>query len=262
MTTFQDLQAEHEALLNRRDAPADAAQFITDVQHYINRICVEAAHIPAPRERDQLRAILRFWASYVFDKTATYPDTTLRPAMSQEASVSPTPSRVDIPADAIGRDKTNISPPGTEQSPLRRVLIIVGALAVCVIVLALLIFITPRAYAPSPGPQVVPTKEFSGPDVSTSTQPLTIESKVITGGPAPFDPNVWAVRLQLSATGGNGSYIFWVNSQHLPEASLAQLTVEGKGCTAEKPLVGVTSGGQAVSQQLVISSPLPNCPAP
>ena len=261
MTTFQDLQAGHEALLNRRDAPADAAQFITDVQHYINRICVEAAHIPAPRERDQLRAILRFWASYVFDKTGTYPDTTLRPAVSQEASVSPTPSRLDIPGDVIGRDNTNISPPGTKQSPLRRVLIIVGALAACVIGVALLIFITPRASAP-PVVQVVPTKVILVPDVTTSTPAPTIESEVITGGPSPFDPNVWAVRIHLSATGGNGSYIFWVNGQHLPEASLDQFTVEGEGCTAEKPLVGVTSGGQAVSQQLVISSPLPNCPAP
>jgi hypothetical protein len=237
MTTFQDLQAEHETLLNRHEAPADPAQFWADVQHYIDRVCVEAAHIPAPRERDQLRAILRFWASYVFDKTGTYPDTTLRPAMSQEASVSPL---------------------GIAQAPLRRVLIVVGALAACVIVVALLIFITPRAYAPP----VVPTKVILVPDVTTSTQALSIESKVITGGPSPFDPNGWAVRIQLGAKGGNGSYIFWVNDQHLPEASLDQFTVEGKGCTAEKPLVGVTSGGQAVSQQLVISSPLPNCPAP
>jgi hypothetical protein len=38
MTTFQDLQAQHEALLNRHEAPADPTQFWADVQSFIDRV--------------------------------------------------------------------------------------------------------------------------------------------------------------------------------------------------------------------------------
>ena len=51
----------------------------------IQHMCVAAEDISAPRERDQLRAILRFWASYVYDMTGTYPDTTLRPRDADQA---------------------------------------------------------------------------------------------------------------------------------------------------------------------------------
>ncbi len=136
MTTFQDLQTEHEALLNRHEAPTDPAQFWADVQHFIDRVRVDAEHIPAPRERDQLRAILRFWASYVFDKTGSYPDTTLRPAMSSVDTVPPT--------------KPPIPPPPT---PPHRSPIVWGiaALAVLAILVAMLTLVmTGRPSAPVP----------------------------------------------------------------------------------------------------------------
>lgn len=261
MTTFQDLQAEHEALLNRQEAPADPEQFWADVQHYIDRVCVEAAHISAPRERDQLRAILRFWASYVFDQTGTYPDTTLRPAMSKETSASPPSPGGHVTGDVtgdVGSDKAEaiLPPPEPKPSSLKRVLIVVGALAACIIIVVISI---PAILTNAPPIPIKATPNVLAPNL---TEALGIESTVITGGPSPFDPTVWVVRLQLSAKGGDGKYIFWVNGQHLPDASANQFTVEGKSCTAETPLVGVTSGGQAVSQQLVISSPLPSCPAP
>jgi hypothetical protein len=91
MTAFQDLQAGHEALLKRQAAPDDPAQFWTDVQSFIDRVRNDAQYISAPRERDQLRAILRFWASYVYDKTGSYPDTTLRPPDNPETTSPPPP---------------------------------------------------------------------------------------------------------------------------------------------------------------------------
>ncbi len=82
---------------------------------------------------------------------------------------------------------------------------------------------------------------------------------ILTAGPSPFDPNVWVTRLQLTATGGNGTYIFWVNGVRLLDVSDNQYTVEGEGCNPEKPVVGVTSGGQATSLELIIQSPLDAC---
>jgi hypothetical protein len=260
MTTFQDLQAEHEALLNRHEAPADPAQFWADVQHFIDHIRIEAQYISAPRERDQLRAILRFWSSYVFDKTGTYPDTTLRPAMNADSSK----------AASTGSSVPPTKPPTpTPPPPPHRTSAIWGiaALAVVAVVVAVIALRASGGTAVMPSGSFVPIKtpDASVNVVATAESPsaptLEIQWSILTTGPSPFDPNVWATRLQLSATGGNGSYIFWVNGVRLPDVSDNQFTVEGTGCESKKPVVGVTSGGQATSLELIIQSPL-NCPQP
>jgi hypothetical protein len=73
MTKFEELQAAHERLLEQSKAPADTDAFVEEVQQAIQQMLVDAEQIPAPRERDQLRAILRFWASYVYDQQALIP---------------------------------------------------------------------------------------------------------------------------------------------------------------------------------------------
>jgi len=86
-TPYEELQAEHQRLLGLRDAGTEPAELIEPVQQYIEQIKVLAEEIPAPRDRDQLRAILRFWANWVFERSGVYPDMTLRPAL--EMSVGP-----------------------------------------------------------------------------------------------------------------------------------------------------------------------------
>ncbi len=141
MTIFQDLQAEHEALLTQRDTATDAEQFVTTLQRYIERVCAEAANIPAPRERDQLRAILRFWASYVFDKTGAYPNTTLRPATNPETV--PPPIKPPTPT------------PTPERSPLLWGIGILAVVAIALAALALLgsqIVNAPATFIPTTAP--------------------------------------------------------------------------------------------------------------
>jgi hypothetical protein len=103
---------------------------------------------------------------------------------------------------------------------------------------------------------------FTQPTSATSGQTLTLQWRVVTAGPSPFNSNVWTARLELSATGGNGQYIFWVNNQRLPDTSPDQFTFESSACDRVGQIVGVTSDGQAVSQALVVHSPLPACATP
>ena len=103
---------------------------------------------------------------------------------------------------------------------------------------------------------------FTQPDSNASKQPLTLQWHVVTAGPSPFNANVWTARLELSATGGDGHYIFWVNNQRLPDASPNQFTIDSSACDVVGQVVGVTSAGQAAAQALVVHSPLPNCPTP
>jgi len=244
MTKFEELQAAHERLLVQSQAPEDVTAFVTEVQREIQTMCVAAEDVPAPRERDQLRAILRYWASYVYDQTGTYPDTTPRPA------------------------KTAPPPPPPQHHPL--VIWGIAALAVLAILVAAMAF--GKSIPTTSGvPEATKFAPVSTPDATVNVvvtseppvaQALEIENSVLTAGPSPFDPDLWVARLQLTAQGGNGVYIFWVNGVHLPDISENQFTVEGKGCQPEKPVVGVTSGGQATSLELVIQSPLPDCPRP
>jgi hypothetical protein len=237
MTTFQDLQAEHETLLNRHEAPADPTQFWADVQTFIDRVRNDAQYISAPRERDQLRAILRFWASYVFDKTGSYPDTTLRPFADAKP---PTPQPNEEPM--------------ADWKPGWRTYLLAG------LILLMLggMFVWARNTPVAPTSTGRPSPAIVQPGKPVQSQPLTLSWYVVTAGPSPFNPNVWVARLGLSAAGGNDAYIFWVNGQRLPEVSNNQFTVESQGCQPVSQFIGVTSGGQSAMQELVIHPPEPN----
>jgi hypothetical protein len=270
MTKFEELQAAHERLMEQSKAPADVTDFVTEVQREIQNMCVAAEDIPAPRERDQLRAILRFWASYVYDHTGTYPDTTLHPAITpgaKEPAESPGDTVFSYPqtiSAEAAKSAGSVAPgavtarSAAARAPTSLWWIVFAAGAALIVLLAVVYFATRP-----------PSTTGSLPDRTeqvTTAQPSPfqpeIQWSVLTSGPSPFDANVWVAKLQLSATGGNDSYIFWVNGTRLPDASDNQFTVEGKGCEPQKPVVGVTSGGQATTLELVIHSPLPECPQP
>jgi hypothetical protein len=93
----QALQAEHERLLGRLgdvggvpsfgptppapdQLPLGLQALIHEARAYIERGKVEAEWVSDARDRSQLRANLRFWASFLLSCTGVYPDTTLRPA--------------------------------------------------------------------------------------------------------------------------------------------------------------------------------------
>ncbi len=99
-------------------------------------------------------------------------------------------------------------------------------------------------------------------EAANSDQPLALKWRVVTAGPSPFNSNAWTARLELSATGGNGQYIFWVNNQRLPDISPNQFTLDSSACDVVGQVVGVTSNGQAAAQTLAVHSPFPSCPVP
>ncbi len=84
MAPFDELQREHERLLEGADAIELAA-----ITAYIDRARAQSAQINDPRERDQLRANLRYWASVVYDRSGTYPTTTLLPTAIAKSIVPP-----------------------------------------------------------------------------------------------------------------------------------------------------------------------------
>ncbi len=91
MSDYPELQTEHQRLLAQSEAGSDPQALLKNAQAYIAQARVAAEGIAAPRDRDQLRANLRFWAAFVFDQTGAYPDTTLRPSLSPTLPHPPPP---------------------------------------------------------------------------------------------------------------------------------------------------------------------------
>jgi hypothetical protein len=145
MTKFEELQHAHQRLLDRVDEVTDKAAFVSEVQSYVTRVCEEAVDVSAPRDRDQLRANLRFWASYVYDATGTYPNTTMRPARPEAAP--PMGSTVFTPS------------PASKRGP-RRIIWGIAALAALAIFIAAIALAANRTGAPAPSS----TGEASQPD--------------------------------------------------------------------------------------------------
>jgi hypothetical protein len=309
MTKFEELQQAHQHLLDRMDEVSDKAEFAHEVQRYITQVCDEAADVSAPRDRDQLRANLRFWASYVYDATGTYPNTTMRPARPVEetwpggvspARPAPAPISPMPPSAATTQTFPAMPPPPAPASSVskaaapvyrgRRWPIMAGLVAAIAMLILCVILITsagpmltlfiPGGAAPQPTdlPNVVPPTlnpgntptEDAGAATSTSPQTatpspssgsqLSIDWTIVTQGPSPSDPNVWAARIKLSAQGGNNVYIYWVDGQRLPDASAGEFTIQGQSCETWRAEVGVTSDDQVASQLVEIISPLSHCP--
>ena len=260
MTKFDELQQTHQRLLDRMDEVTDKAAFVREVQDYVSRVCDEAVDVPAPRDRDQLRANLRYWASYLYDATGTYPNTTMRPARpvaagspetiaTPPAAPAPTVPPPETPAPPTG------APSSTTAAPGRRTWLV----AVIIVLLLGVMYVWARVN-PQTGPtsSARPEAVTVQPNTADPGQTLTLTWRVVTAGPSPFNPTIWVARIELSATGGNDEYIFWVNGQRLPEASNNEFTVESQGCQPVSQFVGVTSGGQSAKQELVIRPPEPN----
>lgn len=131
MSTYNDLQDIHQQLLERRDAGEEPLALQQAVTEYIKRVRSEASQVSRPRDRDQLRANLRFWATFMYDETGIYPDTTLVPA----SETSPQDDR----ETSSHSDVINL--PGPIDLP--RWVAIVG-IAIITLLILLLVVITPQ----------------------------------------------------------------------------------------------------------------------
>lgn len=92
MNRFQELQDKHVELLRRYETNKDSADFIKDVREYTEQVLNASREISDSRERNQLRANLRFWGAYIYDHTGVYPNLSLLPSEGKaEAAARPTP---------------------------------------------------------------------------------------------------------------------------------------------------------------------------
>jgi hypothetical protein len=91
MTTFDEINQKHQALLVRRESIQDPAELVDEAQRFLQEIEADSAKVVRTREREQVRGIIRYWAAFLFDQTHVYPQTSLQPpdptlAQAEEAA--------------------------------------------------------------------------------------------------------------------------------------------------------------------------------
>lgn len=216
MTKFEELQQLHQRLLDRMDEVTDKAAFAREVQAYVTRVCDEAVDVPAPRDRDQLRANLRYWASYLYDATGTYPNTTMRPSRLTAES----PERVVTPAAP--------APPAAPSAQKRPAWLIWGALALIAAV-ALLVLISALQ------PLAIPASAILTPEPAPTPTPFPTNTPVPT-------PQPTEVLIPTDGGGGSGALV-WI----------AKSTTAGStaGCGERTVLVTLPIGALDVELSLI-----------
>jgi hypothetical protein len=183
MSSFQELQQKHIDLLRHYETNKESADFIKQVREYIEQVLSASRQIGDSRERNQLRANLRFWGAYIYDNTGTYPNLTLLPS---EAAAEPTPAPQPAP------------------NPLNARLITVAVLVVLCIVVLLVAF--PRARPYSQTPPITSTPIDSTALFSTPADSMTDIASFATGTVMAIGPTLTPIptSTDLPMTGGGG----------------------------------------------------------
>jgi hypothetical protein len=181
MNSFQELQQKHIDLLRRYETNKESADFLKDVRQYIEQVLSASRQIGDSRERNQLRANLRFWGAYIYDNTGTYPNLTLLPS---EAGSEPTPAPQPTPKVwTTGR-------------------IILAVIGLFCIIAFLFVFPRVRPYSQTPPPIFTPidsTALFSTPADSMTDIASFATGTAMASGPTPLP-----VATELPMTGGGG----------------------------------------------------------
>ncbi len=170
-TLYDEILQGHQAL--QRDEQAEPTpDHIERVQAFIASVVAAGEAIAEPRQREQLRSILRYWSAWLYDRTKEYPQSQLRP---------PSPSAV---AAEEGRTRA--------VAWMRRHPGLAGALGIgAIVVLMLLIVIVAAGVLGMSLRGLAPTQGGS-----QSSQPTSTSSSVIilTTAPTVVPPSATATR--------------------------------------------------------------------
>lgn len=81
MTAILDeLNARHQELVNLSET-ADASEVIPQAQEFLKQLAQAGAAVADALQRSQLRALIRFWSSFIYDHTGQFPEVRLLPAI-------------------------------------------------------------------------------------------------------------------------------------------------------------------------------------
>jgi len=102
--TLSEIYKEHQRLLEV-SAGADKVSIIPEIKQFIELIAMTGAVTPDPHQRSHLRALMRFWGSFVYDRTGEFPEISLLPPTIdlEQSQMVKRPEAVPEPPGRPGR---------------------------------------------------------------------------------------------------------------------------------------------------------------
>lgn len=96
MSRFQQLQDKHIKLLQSHEKNKTSPELLKEVKDYTEEVMNASREIGDSRDRNQLRANLRFWGAYIYDQTGTYPNLNLLPSEGGAEVAPPKTSAINF----------------------------------------------------------------------------------------------------------------------------------------------------------------------
>lgn len=96
MSRFQQLQDKHIKLLQIHEKNKASPELLKEVKDYTEEVMNASREIGDSRDRNQLRANLRFWGAYIYDQTGTYPNLNLLPSEGGAEVAPPQTSSINF----------------------------------------------------------------------------------------------------------------------------------------------------------------------
>jgi len=101
MIEYQELMAEHQALQKQLADQPDAVE-IERVLRLITQARDAGVYIDHPEQRERLRAILKHWAAFVYERTGEFPATQLAPyEVTEESAMAECPEEKEVRATQL-----------------------------------------------------------------------------------------------------------------------------------------------------------------
>lgn len=82
MKTIDEVMAGHEILLEKSETQNDSS-FIDEIVSFLDLLASAGSNISDTQQRSQLRGLMRFWSSYIYDHTSEFPDKRLFPFLGK-----------------------------------------------------------------------------------------------------------------------------------------------------------------------------------
>lgn len=215
---FKSLQTQHESLLQKQQniTKKNQQDFTKEVREYIEQAKRGGSNIASTRERDQVRANLRYWANYIYGIEGVFPDTELAPSMVTDkrpvssivaiiviviltflGAVQTLRSLFDVPAETPSVTPTSISnqTTATQITPTSQPITPVDATPTSIFDTVVLVVLT----SPENGANVLPKVQFTG--VSANLKAEDTIHLLIVRGDLFFPIKEFVPQGQVSAIG-------------------------------------------------------------
>jgi len=205
MNTFSELQNKHNELITKQ--LGNRNEDITgQVSAYIDNVIEAGSEISDPREREQLRSYIRYWESYIYEKTGKYPPhREMAPGSIFEIATSPPHEPT---TKTLGNSRTVFSP--------------LGVLLILVILFLISLAVINKRFIPFFFQSQTPTqtqRPSMTPSLTKSPSPMRSLTPTITSTPSPLPTETPSSTPTLAVVGILVEITSPVNSQNiLPDA--------------------------------------------